>query len=94
LYYVDNDATRLQASGERPYFCVGSGGTYAYGILDTEYRFDMSVEEAILLGKRAIFHATHRDGYSGGVNNVYHVKEEGYVRCYYCCLCIVLTLLV
>lgn len=78
LYYVDNDGTRLQASGERPYFCVGSGGTYAYGILDTEYRFDMPVEEAILLGKRAIFHATHRDGYSGGVNNVYHVKEEGW----------------
>lgn len=33
------------------------------------YRFDLSVEEAIELGKRAILHATHRDAYSGGVNN-------------------------
>jgi hypothetical protein len=29
----------------------------------------MSVEEAIELGKRAIVHATHRDAYSGGINN-------------------------
>lgn len=33
------------------------------------YRFDLSVEEAIELGKRAILHATHRDAYSGGINN-------------------------
>lgn len=33
------------------------------------YRYDMTVEEAIELGKRAILHATHRDAYSGGVNN-------------------------
>ena len=33
------------------------------------YRFDMTTEEAIELGKRAILHATHRDAYSGGVNN-------------------------
>lgn len=26
-------------------------------------------EEAIDLGKRAIFHATHRDAMSGGINN-------------------------
>jgi 20S proteasome alpha/beta subunit len=29
----------------------------------------MTVDEAIELGKRAIMHATHRDAYSGGVNN-------------------------
>jgi 20S proteasome subunit beta 5 len=29
----------------------------------------MSTEDAIELGKRAILHATHRDAYSGGVNN-------------------------
>jgi hypothetical protein len=33
------------------------------------YRFDLTVEEAIELGKRAIVHATHRDAYSGGINN-------------------------
>lgn len=29
----------------------------------------MTDEEAIDLGKKAIYHATYRDAYSGGVNN-------------------------
>eukprot|EP00545_Synedropsis_sp_CCMP1620_P001368 CAMPEP_0119015278 /NCGR_PEP_ID=MMETSP1176-20130426/10735_1 /TAXON_ID=265551 /ORGANISM="Synedropsis recta cf, Strain CCMP1620" /LENGTH=286 /DNA_ID=CAMNT_0006968557 /DNA_START=117 /DNA_END=977 /DNA_ORIENTATION=+ len=76
LYYVDNDGTRLKGR----YFSVGSGSTYAYGVLDTHYREDMSVEEAIDLGKRAIYHATHRDAYSGGINNLYHVTKDGWVK--------------
>lgn len=74
LYYVDNDATRIKGD----IFSVGSGSTYAYGVLDSYYRYDMSMEEAIDLGKRAIVHATHRDAYSGGVNNVYYVGPEGW----------------
>ncbi|RYG66387.1 hypothetical protein EON64_09900 [archaeon] len=65
LYYVDNDATRIAGD----LFSVGSGSTYAYGVLDTYYRKDLTVEEAIELGKRAILHATHRDAMSGGINN-------------------------
>ncbi len=65
MFYVDNDGTRLK--GQR--FSVGSGSTYAYGILDSGYRFDMSPQEAIELGRRSIFHATHRDAYSGGYVN-------------------------
>jgi 20S proteasome subunit beta 5 len=97
LYYVDNDATRIHGN----LFSVGSGSTYAYGVLDkyvfdvcvspvtwlllcvpssnlllclvtldcSYYRFDLSVDEAIELGKRAIMHAVHRDAYSGGTNN-------------------------
>jgi 20S proteasome subunit beta 5 len=65
LYYIDSDGTRLK--GER--FSVGSGATYAYGVLDNGYRSDLTVEEAVELGKRSIFHATHRDAYSGGVIN-------------------------
>ena len=48
LFYCDSDGTRLK--GDR--FSVGSGATYAYGILDTEYRKDLTVEEAVELGKR------------------------------------------
>ena len=40
----------------------------------------MSAEEAIELGRRSIYHATHRDAYSGGAINVFHVQEEGWVR--------------
>ena len=48
LFYCDSDGTRLK--GDR--FSVGSGATYAYGILDTEYRKDLTIPEAVELGKR------------------------------------------
>jgi 20S proteasome subunit beta 5 len=38
------------------------------------------VEEAIDLGKRAIYHAAHRDAYSGGINNLYLVTKEGWKK--------------
>lgn len=77
LYYVDDSGSRHK--GQK--FSVGSGSTYAYGVLDTGYRFDLSVEEAVELGRRSIYHATHRDGASGGVVRVYHVHEKGWTRC-------------
>jgi len=76
IYYVDNDGTRLV--GQR--FAVGSGSTFAYGVLDTDYRFDMGKEEACELGRRSIYHATHRDAYSGGIINVYHVDQDGWKK--------------
>jgi 20S proteasome subunit beta 5 len=82
LYYVDDDATRLKAKRTSPYFAVGSGSTYAYGILDTNYKWELTDEQAVALGKRAIYHATHRDAYSGGINNVYLVKPDGWTKVY------------
>ena len=38
LYYVDNDATRLHGN----LFSVGSGSTFAYGVLDNYYRPDLT----------------------------------------------------
>lgn len=76
LYYIDSDGTRLAGN----LFCVGSGQTFAYGVLDAEYRFDLSEEEALELGSRSILAATHRDAYSGGFINLYHVKEDGWVK--------------
>lgn len=80
LYYVDNDGTRLHATDAMPYFSVGSGSTFAYGVLDSGYKYELSDDEAIELGQRAIYHATHRDAYSGGMNNVYLVKPEGWIK--------------
>ncbi len=76
LYYVDSEGKRLK--GKR--FSVGSGSLYAYGVLDAGYRWDLSVEEARELGRRAIFHATFRDAYSGGTVSVYHVTEKGWEK--------------
>ncbi|KAL7664385.1 proteasome endopeptidase complex [[Candida] zeylanoides] len=75
IYYVDSDGTRLKGD----IFCVGSGQTFAYGVLDSEYKWDLSVEEALYLGKRSILAATHRDAYSGGSVNLFHVTESGWV---------------
>merc|ERR1711991_1017981 len=44
------------------------------------FRRDMEPEEAYDLARRAIYHATHRDAYSGGQVNLYHVQEEGWVK--------------
>lgn len=74
LYYIDNDATRLRGK----LFAVGSGGTFAYGVLDTQYRWDMTKQEAVDLGIRAIASATFKDSASGGVVRVYHVTNEGH----------------
>lgn len=76
LYYVDDDGTRLEGN----LFSVGSGSTFAYGVLDTGYKWDLTDEEACELGRRSIYHATHRDAYSGGIINVYLVKENGWVK--------------
>uniref|UniRef100_A0A4X1V0V1 Proteasome 20S subunit beta 8 n=1 Tax=Sus scrofa TaxID=9823 RepID=A0A4X1V0V1_PIG len=65
LYYVDENGTRLSGN----MFSTGSGNTYAYGVMDSGHRYDLSIEEAYDLGRRAIVHATHRDSYSGGVVN-------------------------
>lgn len=81
LFYVDDDGSRYDASTEGyKGFSVGSGSTYAYGVLDAHYKYDMTVDEAIELGRCAIYHATHRDAYSGGQVNVYHITENGWVR--------------
>ncbi|XP_012577238.1 PREDICTED: proteasome subunit beta type-8 [Condylura cristata] len=76
LYYVDENGTRLSGN----MFSTGSGRTFAYGVMDSGYRPDLSPEEAYDLGRRAIVHATHRDNYSGGVVNMYHMKGDGWVK--------------
>eukprot|EP00246_Nothoceros_aenigmaticus_P008988 TRINITY_DN24268_c0_g1_i1.p1 TRINITY_DN24268_c0_g1~~TRINITY_DN24268_c0_g1_i1.p1 ORF type:complete len:276 (+),score=40.75 TRINITY_DN24268_c0_g1_i1:205-1032(+) len=76
LYYVDSEGGRIK--GKR--FSVGSGSTYAYGVLDTGFRYEMSIDEAVELGRRAIYHATFRDGASGGVASVYYVGPDGWKK--------------
>jgi len=76
LYMVDDQGDRYEGMS----FSVGSGSTYAYGVLDQGYKFDLSVEEAVELGRRSIYHACNKDGGSGGVVRVYHVHENGWTK--------------
>ena len=85
VYYLDSTGSCVPGD----LFCVGSGGSLAYGILDSGFSDlgckdqdgrparDISVEQAVALAARAIRHATHRDSYSGGYINVFHINETG-----------------
>ncbi|SPO47842.1 probable PRE2 - 20S core proteasome subunit (beta5) [Moesziomyces antarcticus] len=74
LFYVDSDGTRLKGD----VFSVGSGSTFAYGVLDQGYKWDLTDDEAQELGRRSIYAAAHRDAYSGNTVNLYHVRENGW----------------
>ncbi|XP_060247193.1 proteasome subunit beta type-11 isoform X3 [Meriones unguiculatus] len=74
LFYVYSDGTCLQGD----IFSVGSGSPYAYGVLDSSYHYDMTVQEAYTLARCAVTHATHRDAYSGGSVDLFHVRESGW----------------
>jgi len=77
IYYVDNTGMRIESD----MFAVGSGSTFALGILDTERKHDMTPEEAVALGIKAIRHATFRDAYSGGFINIYLItRKDGWKR--------------
>ncbi|XP_068127641.1 proteasome subunit beta type-11-like [Hyperolius riggenbachi] len=73
ICYVYNDGTRLSSE----ILSVGSGSPYAYSIIDEGYKPGMKEEEARQLARRAVCHAGRRDAYSGGLADVYFVKEGG-----------------
>ena len=74
IFLVEDDGTRIQGN----LFSVGSGSTHAYGVLDSKWKYDMTTEEAVALGREAIHHATHRDCGSGGVCRVYSLTKDGW----------------
>jgi 20S proteasome subunit beta 5 len=88
IYYVDSDA----ACVEGDIFCVGSGANLAYSILDAKVFSDsdsesdcgdysvlktLSADDAAELALEAIRAATHRDAFSGGFINVFHIDKSG-----------------
>lgn len=76
LYYVDDKGTRTK----QDVFSCGSGSIYAYGVLDSGYKKNLSVDAACDLGRRSVFHATYRDAGSGGIITVYHIHENGWTQ--------------
>lgn len=73
---MDSEGNRISGT----VFSVGSGSVYAYGVMDRGYSPDLSVQEAYDLARRAIYQATYRDAYSGGTVNLYHVRQDGWIR--------------
>jgi len=80
LYYLDLYGS---VSKER-YASTGSGSPVAYGVLEKEYRSDLTLEEARKLAFKAVETALSRDGFSGeGVDVVTigpnYFSEETYI---------------
>ncbi len=65
-------------SPEKEFSATGSGMTVAYGILDAEYKKEMTVEEGLNLAVKAIVAARKRISSVGGENiTVYTVTKDG-----------------
>lgn len=65
-----------------PFAIGGSGSTYIYGLVDSEFKENMTQDEALALCKKAVSHAMARDGSSGGIIRTCVVTEEGNVKDY------------
>jgi len=59
------------------YTCTGSGMQMAYGVLEQEYDEDVTNEEALGIGARAVQSAVERDAASGDGVYLAEVTEEG-----------------
>jgi len=65
-----------------PFAIGGSGSTYIYGHVDSEYKPNMTKEECEAFVKKSISHAMARDGSSGGIIRLVTVTAEGTERQY------------
>jgi 20S proteasome subunit beta 1 len=65
-----------------PFATGGSGSVFIAGLLDSEFRPNMSKDEARALAKKACAHAMTRDGSSGGVIRTVAITSEGVDRDY------------
>ncbi len=62
---------------EETYTATGSGSPVAMGILESEYREDMSEEEAVTLAVKAIRSSIRRDVFTGEAVDVAIVRPNG-----------------
>jgi len=60
------------------YTAGGSGSPYVFGVLEDNYKDDMTADEGINLAVRAITAAKNRDSASGGMINVAVITKEGF----------------
>lgn len=60
------------------YTAAGSGSPYVYGVLEDNYRDDITIDEGIDIAVRAITAATSRDSASGGMIDVATITKDGF----------------
>ena len=60
----------------------GSGSVFAYGVLESQYKEDMSKEEGVKLAIRCVKAALQRDSASGQGVDVYAIDKNGVAEAY------------
>ena len=60
------------------YTAGGSGSPYVFGVLEDNYKDDLTADDGIDLAVRAITAAKNRDSASGGMINVAVISKEGF----------------
>ncbi|HIG96459.1 TPA: proteasome subunit beta [Candidatus Woesearchaeota archaeon] len=77
LYNIGIDGSITE---EKDYTSDGSGSIFVYGVLETLYKKDMTVEEGVALGKKALHAAIQRDAASGCGFDIVVINHEGFKR--------------
>ncbi len=70
----------LGSSIEDKIVSTGSGSPVAYGVLEDAYEEDMSIEECIKVGVRAMKSALERDAMTGDGMDVVTITQEGWKK--------------
>ena len=69
--FPDGSITRIT-----DFISSGSGSVFAYGVLETQYKEDMSTEEAVALAVKSVNTALQRDSASGNGIDVIVINEK------------------
>ncbi len=75
LYYLDLYGTVTREK----YMATGSGSPVAFGVLESGYREDLSLDAAVDLAVKAVTAALSRDGFSGEGVDVLVIGRDGVV---------------
>jgi proteasome beta subunit len=60
------------------YTSGGSGSPYVYGVLEDNYKDDLTIDEGIDIAIRAITAAMNRDSASGGMIDIAIITKDGF----------------
>lgn len=77
LYDIFPDGTTSEC---KDYISSGSGSVMAYGVLETMYKNDMTLDEAKSLAIKCVNAAIHRDSASGNGIDLFLIDETGAKR--------------
>ena len=72
LYNIDMFGTLTKEE----YYSTGSGSPVAYGILESEFKQELSVDEALPIAVRAVYGAILRNSGTGDGLNIVTIKED------------------